>query len=543
MFQLLFLILTLISGCHKAEMQDVLTEKAVYYLDSQNGNDHNKGHTPQTAWKTLERLEKTTLKPGEKVLLKRGCVFRGTLTIAAGGNSTSPIVVSAWPEDGTNLPRPVINAKSHLAAITLSNSSYVTISHIEMVSDGGDPVESRALKERYGILVGADGEYKSCDIRLQDLYIHDIFASKQVSAGGQNPTSNKGMGIFFESGERATFDSLLIEKCRIENTGHTGIKIRANTEDTTFYDRKVRILGNSLKNIGGPGIQPGKCLHILVRGNMVDHSGATTDPRMHGRGSGIWLWYCHDVLIEYNRFLFAHGKMDSHGAHIDHHCRDVVIQYNMSIENGGGFVEILGANHNCSYRYNISVNDGWRVKGKDGAMQNGEILFISNYTGKNVKKEGPYDCYIYNNTIFVKKGQTSGFFLSPTTSGLLVANNIFYLQGQTQTTVRKGNDVPGTVPRNVFFTHNLYLHGHGLPQDFPAKDTLPFWGDPEFALPGGISPEDYIPANTNLIKNKGIVIEKLPDDPIGLQIGLLVDKDILGNAIIGKPNLGAIEVP
>ena len=539
---LLLFLLFISCGKGKTPRPAEPTAPKGYFLDSRNGNDRNNGQTPATAWKTLDKINSVTLKPGDKIFLARGSVFEGSLSLSVSGTREKPVEITAWPENDTTRPLPVINSVGYLAGISISNSSHLTLSNLEIVSDAGTPAEPAALKSRYGVLAVSDGLNESKGIVLENLYIHNIFASQQVPAGGQNPTSNKGMGIFFESGETAPFDSITIKNCRIENTGHTGIRIRANTEDPAFYAQHIFILGNRLKNIGGPGIQPGKCDHVLVSRNVVDHSGSTADPRMHGRGSGIWPWYCHDVLIEHNRFMYAHGKMDSHGAHIDHNCSDVIIQYNLSIENGGGFVEILGANHNCSYRYNISVNDGWRVKGVDGALQNGEILFISNYTGKNVPKEGPYDSYIYNNTIYVKKEITSWFFLAPTTDGLLVANNIFYLTGPTQTSVRKGNDVPGASPQNIVFRNNLYLYPHTLPEGFPVQDTLSFTGDPKFARPGGYEAEDYLPANATLVKDKGTTIKKLPGDSIGLRRGLKVEKDILGNPVTGKPDVGAIEM-
>jgi len=213
----------------------------------------------------------------------------------------------------------------------------------------------------------------------------------------------------------------------------------------------------------------------------------------------------------------------------------------MSIENGGGFVEILGKNHNCAYRYNISVNDGWRVKNKDGAMRDGEILFISNYTGKDVKKEGPYNNYIYNNAIYVKSDILSGFFLANTTKGLLVVNNIFYILGDTHTTVRNGSVVPGEEPENIVITNNLYLHKGTLPDDFPVQDSSPLFGDPGFAAPGGYNAEDYIHENKALVQDKGIEITNLPGDNIGLKPGLKVNTDILGNKIKNRPVIGAVE--
>ena len=47
--------------------------------------------------------------------------------------------------------------------------------------------------------------------------------------------------------------------------------------------------------------------------------------------------------------------LQTYGAHIDWGCERVVIQYNLSKNNYGGFAEILGENIMCGYRYNISI--------------------------------------------------------------------------------------------------------------------------------------------------------------------------------------------
>ena len=67
--------------------------------------------------------------------------------------------------------------------------------------------------------------------------------------------------------------------------------------------------------------------------------------------------------------MYANGPADSAGCHIDFNCDNVIVQYNLSVSNAGGFIEILGNNYNCSYRYNVSVNDGHRIKGKNNAFR------------------------------------------------------------------------------------------------------------------------------------------------------------------------------
>ena len=299
-----------------------------------------------------------------------------------------------------------------------------------------------------------------------------------------------------------------------------------------------------MRNIGGPGMVPGRCKNVLVRGNVVDYSGSSADSRMHARGSGIWPWTCNNVLIEKNKFMHARGKNDSCGAHIDFNCNNVVVQYNLSIDNAGGFVEILGNDQNCAYRYNISINDGFRVKGQDGAQQNGHILWTSGYTGEGNKRIGPFNSYIYNNTIFVKEGSRSCFSFATTTEGILIANNIFYILGKTVAVTIDKDVVAGKnspkIP-NVVFTNNLYENANILPDSLIISDSNPILGNPEFRNSGGLIFSDYLPLNVSLIKNKGIEITKLPSDLIGLKIGLKVEYDILGNKISGLPDIGAIE--
>ncbi len=153
---------------------------------------------------------------------------------------------------------------------------------------------------------------------------------------------------------------------------------------------------------GGPGVQLSGVRGGRFTALEVDGSGSTRDTRNWGRGSGLWTWGSSDIVIEQGRFLNANGPGDSAGVHIDYDCRDVVVQYNLSVHNAGGFCEVLGNNSNCAYRYNVSVNDGYRVKGKAGAFQEGKTFWLSGYIGKGPRR-GPFNTYFYNNTIYVNE--------------------------------------------------------------------------------------------------------------------------------------------
>lgn len=505
---------------------------ADYYLNNSGGDDSRDGTSENTAWKSLERANSAAFNPGDRLLLKRGSQFAGGLKLKLHGKANLPIVIESYGEG----PPPFIDAKGCLAGVHLADSHYVVVRDLEINADGGKTIDGSNPGLRYGVLVqGKNGP--TSGITLENLVISKIFPEVGTEHEGLNKETFLGTGIAIEGRGDPTCSGFIVRNCRIALVGFKAIELKRLQD--------VQVLGNLMKDIGGPAIQPGNVDDLIVRGNTVDGSGSSVDKRMHMRGSGIWPWTCNRVLIEKNTFMHARGKGDSCGIHIDFNCRDVVVQYNLSIDNEGGFVEILGNNHNCAYRYNISINDGSREKGKDGAFQEGKILWTSGFVGSNREKHGPYNSYIYNNTIYVKPGSRSCFSISPTTDGLLVANNIFHVMGTTEDVLGDQDSkriMRGAKATRVRMENNLYPNDSVIPPSLPLKDANPMFGDPRFARPGGTNPEDYTPSNIQLVKDTGIIVQPLEGDDIGLRIGLGVTEDFLGNPIVGNPDLGAIEV-
>jgi hypothetical protein len=71
----------------------------VYYIDSAGGDDFNDGKTPETAWRTLDKPEQCTFAPGDKILLKNGLSYEGTLSLEGiAGGTDAPFVISSYGE-------------------------------------------------------------------------------------------------------------------------------------------------------------------------------------------------------------------------------------------------------------------------------------------------------------------------------------------------------------------------------------------------------------------------------------------------------------
>lgn len=55
-----------------------------FYVDATHGNDHAEGISPETAWKTLDKVNQFRLVPGDQVLFKKGEIWRGQLIPQSG---------------------------------------------------------------------------------------------------------------------------------------------------------------------------------------------------------------------------------------------------------------------------------------------------------------------------------------------------------------------------------------------------------------------------------------------------------------------------
>jgi hypothetical protein len=75
-----------------------------YYIDSRFGDDGNAGTAAGSAWKSLARVERVRLLPGDSVLFRRGSLFEGRLVIADSGRQGKPIVLTDYDSPSEAAP-------------------------------------------------------------------------------------------------------------------------------------------------------------------------------------------------------------------------------------------------------------------------------------------------------------------------------------------------------------------------------------------------------------------------------------------------------
>ncbi|RIW16454.1 right-handed parallel beta-helix repeat-containing protein [Algoriphagus lacus] len=522
-----------------------------YFFHPQKGNDQNSGLNAGHPFQSLSKIKDLTLQPGDRILLAGGEVFRGTLELVGfKGSSNHPLFIQSYWDEGTDSGQRIpakIDAKGFANGVLIENSSFVQVRNMQITGDGyGEKLPEGTM--RVGVLILATGNAQVKGITLDSLRISEVFfEEKGFIRGAQevksaNGTQRYGWGIrLINQSDAAMIEEVKILNSQISNVSHTGIKLTGNQSQNI---RRITIAGNKVTKVGGPGIQMSGVKFVHVTDNEVAYSGSTDDSRKWGRGSGLWTWGASNVLIEKNKFMYANGPGDSAGAHIDYNCDNVVLQYNLSAHNAGGFIEVLGNNYNCAYRYNISVNDGHRIKGQDGAFQEGKTFWLSGYQGEKKPRKGPVNSYFYNNTIYVAADLVSKIAVDNGSKGILIANNIFHIIGKSEQVAGDQyvpDDISSRVMEEVFFKNNLFLHENSWPSNAIIQAQESRFGDPGFVNPGGLNPEDYIPTNLALTQN-GIEIPQLPGDRFGLIEGLKIKKDFLGNLIEGNPGIGAIQV-
>ena len=102
--------------------------QTTYYVDASNGNDSNNGTTTTSAWKSISKLNKTTFKPGDHILFKRGEIWTMSTNFVPQGNGTPSnyITIGAY---GTGA-KPIFRGGGK--QLTLNDRNYYKIQNIHL---------------------------------------------------------------------------------------------------------------------------------------------------------------------------------------------------------------------------------------------------------------------------------------------------------------------------------------------------------------------------------------------------------------------------
>ena len=483
-----------------------------YYVDSTNGSDDNNGFLEGAAWQSIGKVNQSTFLPGDEILFKSGQEFFGKLIPPSSGDSSNLIIFGKY---GGN-ERPTINGKNYKMCIDASAKEYIEFKDLILKNDASEDdatIEAGADEKRFGFYASVGFSGIKRNITLNNIKAYKIYPTN--ASGTENSDSYKGYGFQFTStglGENY-YDGITIKNCEITDIGYVGISINKWIPDTNpptaQYQQNVDINNNNLHHIGGSGMVFFNVQNFLIENNVVTYTGDhSLNSKQHGRGSGFWSVRSKDGVLQHNEFSHARGAADSCGAHIDIENDNVIVQYNVSYDNAGGFAEFMGANTNCIYRYNVSINDGFRVKWSNGATlqsnpemytasgekntQEGKIIWLSDFTGFDGQTNiGSKNNQVYNNTIYIGQDTngddiTSLIRFENDTDSNEVKNNIFYVESESTLNFTKSS----TAGTNNVFSNNLYSNFGPSNSFFVGTSDLTN-SDPLFVNRGGVTTADY----------------------------------------------------
>ena len=95
---------------------------SVNYFVSSSGSDKNTGKSENDAWKSIDRVNRQDLSPGDTVFFHSGDIFKGELIIQYSGSKENPIVFTAYGKGN----KPLIKGSHTITGFTReSNNIYM----------------------------------------------------------------------------------------------------------------------------------------------------------------------------------------------------------------------------------------------------------------------------------------------------------------------------------------------------------------------------------------------------------------------------------
>ncbi len=344
-----------------------------FYL-SNAGDDRSDGTHPNRAWRSLDRLSKAQLKPGDKVLLSGGQNFNGTLVIESSGSDDRPIVFESVGGRATIASGDKSGDKSGIVL----RASNVVLKNLNLQGNATEYGGSNGLT-----LEGSDKQpFKNITIDSLDT---SKFGKDGISVSGDTTApfrngfsnvkilrtksaSNYGNGLF-------VWDSVPAEK-RLNTYAHKDFLI----QDSEFNE-----------NLGGNGV-----IFSGVDRALFEFCRAAGNKRAKKVCLGMWTYCARNVTFRNCIASGTRGDDDGNGFDLDGGSVNCLIENCLSFDN-----DSAGYMH-CDYpsaprteknviRDSVSINDGRNPNGRQFGF------------GFCVWGSGLYDCSIERNIVIISK--------------------------------------------------------------------------------------------------------------------------------------------
>lgn len=429
-----------------------------YYVDCNATDDNGSGLSAISAWKTLNKVNNTTLYAGDSILFKRGCTWRGQLTVASSGSAEGVITFADYGSG----PPPVFNGSMLLSSGWSLNSVNVW-SHSQ--STQPDQVFFNGVRGTLGAstasITAANEWY--WDSGSNTLYIYSTSDPAIIYGNpGIEVSSSSVVGVHVNGQSYITFKNIEATKAEygfLIEGGSSHITCDTCLADWNYYDGIfVTDLGSDdfvATNVtshdnqrDGISVYNGPANPTITGGSFYNNSshyscgvditkniagGKITGVNSYNNFYGIKL---ADVSVT-NVHIEKNTVHDSanFGIDVDTGPTGTIIEYNV-ISNGGSHGLALEgtATQNAVVRYNRIY--GHTHKNTDG-------IILNDVTGDT----------IYNNVIY---GNAGGVLFINGAAGNSFYGNTIYNSSETGIDI-EGSSTGNTLGNNIVDKAGYYL--------------------------------------------------------------------------------------
>jgi len=481
-----------------------VTTGTTYYVDAVNGSDASPGLASTSPWKSLAKVMEADLKPGDRVLLRRGAVWREHLEIRHSGVEGSPITFGAY---GTGDPPRIAGSDVVTGWKRYDGNVWQAAFPTEPYQVFFD--ELRGTPEEGKGLLDAEGEWYWEGGTLYAYCKTDPVTAFQtrgvqacvrdcVSAWGQHHIRIEGLRL-----ERGHYGLYLGQcsnvRCESVVSGwhyYDGLMADgANSSDLEFVSCTAH---DNLRH----GLHAHDATNVTVTGghyygnNQKYGSGVGLNGVQGGTVSGV------DAYGSYYGVKAANGARDivirgntahhnaSFGIDVDIGVDGATVEHNTVHDNGSHGICVEWESANCVVARNECYRNGSQRAGIFVEKVSNVIVCYNvvhdEYIGIGFN-EGATNCAAYNNVVSNISGV--GFHAFNDCSGITLKNNVAYACTDLAVHIRPDSQTGFVSDHNNWFVGGAELKWGWERLDFgqwkaaTGQDAHSVCADPRFASP------------------------------------------------------------
>lgn len=443
-----------------------------YYLSAE-GRDDAPGTSAQTPFRTLARLREVTLHPGDRVYLRGGDTFVGSLLVAdVRATARRPLTVSSYGRG-----RAVIQAGTG-DGLFFRNCSGVVVENVELAGAGYPANRGTGLR----VLNTLPGAVRLPYVRIRNCVAHG-FGKEGFYVGSANfgplPLPD-GSAQAPPDSSQSGFSNVRIEGCTAYENVYYGIYVTGiwDANAQTYANRNVRIRRctaynnpgdpDFMENHSGSGILLDNVQNGQIDRCVAHNNGYRCNARVGGP-CGIWTHAADRVVI--SRCISVNNRtgrgVDGAGFDFDAGVSNSVLHHNTSgFNDGAGYLLYVYAPaphrfENNRAHHNVSVNDGRK----------------NDYGGFFVRNDGTgiRSLRLDHNRVYQTPSvnrQSSGIYLWNTTDATLTRNVLVGAGDVPLLRIRPNHDRL-TIRRNTYRSLTDSLRIDGSIRNYNEPPTTP----------------------------------------------------------------------